>query len=361
MALKARFLAVALALSACASWNTPINTALQSGSPKEPPFGGSEITGEEVFIGLAFSGGGTRASSFSYGMLKTLREATRSDKNPHGLLRHVRLVTGVSGGSVTAAYFGLHGPAGMDSYRKKYLIQNAEKYMSTSVWNPVTLARGLSGGVNGRKTFARFLDESILGGATFRDLWAKGHATTWLNASDVANNTPFVFTQETFDALCSNLADLPVSEAVAASAAFPLVFAPITLQAHTDACDYTEPDWLTEARYNSEATSAMKAYGKTLETYRDPDKIKYVKLLDGAITDNFGSTGLSVARAKSQTPFGPLTEEQAVRVKRLLFLVANAGVQSDFRWTQKPTGPGGCAVGAGDCQQFHGVRYATGL
>ena len=348
MTLKTRLLAglVAFGLAGCASWNPPINTALGGGDrPEELPFGGREIADDEVFIGLAFSGGGTRASSFSYGMLKALQEVTQSDDNPGGLLKHVRLVTGVSGGSVTAAYFGLHGPAGMDVYRDKYLIQNAEKYMSTSVWNPVTLARGLAGGVNSRKTFARFLDESILGGATFRDLWKRGHATTWLNASDVANNTPFVFTQETFDALCSNLADLPVSEAVAASAAFPLVFSPITLEAHDKDCDYSEPDWLTAARYNPEATSAMKAYGKTLETYRDPEKIKYVKLLDGAITDNFGTTGLSVARAKSETPFGPLSEEQAVRMKRMLFLVANAGVQSDFRWTQKPGGPGGVQLG----------------
>lgn len=338
--------AMALALAGCAAWNAPINTVLKDGErPEELPFGGRDIPDDEVFIGLAFSGGGTRASSFSYGMLKALQEATQSDKNPDGLLKHVRLVSGVSGGSVTAAYFGLHGPKGMDVYRDKYLIQNAEKYMNTAAWNPVTLARGLSGGVNSRKTFARFLDESILGGATFRELWKKGYATTWLNASDVANSTPFVFTQETFDALCSNLADLPVSEAVAASAAFPLVFSPIVLEAHQDDCNYEEPDWLTAARFNPEATSAMKVYGTALETYQDPEKIQYVKLLDGAVTDNFGTTGLSVARAKSQTPFGPMTEEQAVKVNRMLFLVANAGVATDFRWTKKPTGPGGVQLG----------------
>lgn len=333
-------------LVSCGAWNQPINTPQNtSENAREPVFGGSTASRDDLLIGLAFSGGGTRASSFSYGMLKALQDATASSSDPDGLLRHVGLVTGVSGGSVTAAYFGLHGPRGMASYRQKYLIQNAEKYMSTSVWNPVTLSRGLSGGVNSRETFARFLDESILGNATFRDLWAKNHATTWINASDVANNTPFLFSQETFDALCSNLADLPLSEAVAASAAFPLVFSPITLEVHQDGCNYKEPDWLTSARFNPEATSAMRAYGKTLETYRDPSKVKYVKLLDGAITDNFGTTGLSMARAKSQTPFGPLSEKQAVRLTRMLFLVANAGVQQDYSWTKKIEGPGGVHMG----------------
>lgn len=340
-----RNLCVAALLTGCAAWNAPINLPQGVSPPGNEPGFGTTSGRDDLFIGLAFSGGGTRASSFSYGMLKALQEATATPDNPNGLLSHVKLVTGVSGGSVTAAYYGLHGPDGIEAYRDKYLVENAERYMSTSLWNPVTIARGLSGGVNGRKTFARFLDESILGGATFRDLWNKGHATTWINAADVANTTPFLFTQETFDALCSNLADLPVSEAVAASAAFPLVFSPITLKAHDENCDYGEPDWLTAARFNPEATSVMQAYGRTLETYRDPDKVKFVKLLDGGITDNFGTTGLAMARAKSQTLFGPLSEEQAVKLTRMLFLVSNAATQADYRWTQRVQGPGGVNLG----------------
>ncbi|MEM6276291.1 MAG: patatin-like phospholipase family protein [Pseudomonadota bacterium] len=332
-------------LAGCAAWNDPINSFTPEPSTvAEAPFGGADKGRDDIFIGLAFSGGGTRASSFSYGMLKTLREATRSAENPDGLLSHVRLVSGVSGGSVTAAYYGLRGPQGLDTYRE-YLVQDGEKYMATGVFNPFTLARGLSGGVNGRNTFARFLDETILGGETFADLWAAGHATTWINAADVANSTPFLFSQESFDALCSDLSDLPISEAVAASAAFPLVFSPIVLTAHQEGCNYEEPDWLTSARNNPEATSALRAYGATLETYRDPEKVKYVKLLDGGITDNFGTTGLSVARAKAQNPYGPMTEEQAVKVSRVLFLVANAGTSSDYDWNQSVSGPGGIGLG----------------
>ncbi|MEM6729261.1 MAG: patatin-like phospholipase family protein, partial [Pseudomonadota bacterium] len=280
--------------------------------------------------------------------------------NPHGLLPDVRLVTGVSGGSVTAAYFGLKGPDGIDVYRDTYLVKNGEKYMATAVWNPAVLVRGLSGGVNSRRTFARFLDETILGKATFSDLWKKGHATTWINASDVANNTPFLFSQETFDALCSDLGALPVSEAVAASAAFPLVFSPITLTAHSQDCAYEEPDWLTSARFNPESTSALRAYGKTLESYRDPDRIKFVKLLDGAITDNFGTTGLSVARAKAATPFGPMTEAQAIKLKRMLFLVANAGVGQDYAWNQRLPGPGGPQLGMAIARSAMGSATRVG-
>ena len=329
----------AILLSACAITNDPINTPKSDG-PNAPltEVSADALADDSLFIGLAFSGGGMRASAFAHGMLEALQEAT---PGADGLLPHVRLVTGVSGGSVTAAYFGFMGPRGVNGYREKYLIKDAEKYMANSPYNPVTIARGLSGGANGRKTFGRFLDETLFHGATFGDLARKSDIITWINAADVANRTSFLFSPETFDALCSDLSKLPLSEAVTASAAFPLVFSPIVLEAHTRKCDYREPDWLTSARFNPEATSALKAHGKVLESYADPEKVKYVKLLDGGTTDNFGTIAFAVERAKAQNPYGPLTAEQAVRVNRMLFLVANAGVESNHKWTQRKKGPGG--------------------
>lgn len=119
------------------------------------------------------------------------------------------------------------------------------------------------------------------------------------------------------------------------------MFSPVVLKAHTNKCNYTEPDWLTAARYNPEATSALRAHGRVLESYSDAEKVKYVKLLDGGITDNFGTIALAVERAKAQNKYGPLSAEQAVRLKRLLFMVANSGTEAELGWTQKPTGPGG--------------------
>jgi hypothetical protein len=48
-----------------------------------------------------------------------------------------------------------------------------------------------------------------------------------------------------------------------------------------------------------------------------------------------------VERARAQVPYAPLTAEEAVKLKRMLFLVANAGVDQDYAWTQKVAGPGG--------------------
>jgi len=337
------FLTAFAVLVGCSAVNAPINVASRSANPPLVEGDLAALPDDSIYIGLAFSGGGTRASAFAYGMLKELELAGVSSKTPHGLLDHVRLVTGVSGGSVTAANFGLKGPRSMIGY-EAYLKKNGEKYMANSPLNPLTIVRGLSGGANGRKTFGRFLDEALFKGATFGDLRQRSRIKTWINAADVANNTTFIFSPETFDALCSDLSSVPLSEAVAASAAFPLVFSPIVLEAHRDACEYQEPGWLTTARHNPEASSAMRAHARVLESYSDPDQVKFVKLLDGGITDNFGTTGLSVERARAQNPYGPLTREEAVRLRRFLFLVSNAGVKSDQSWTQKIPGPGGPAL-----------------
>lgn len=336
MALRA-FLLSFLALASCGVWNQPRNAPLAGANA--PLVAEDRVNPDEVWIGLAFSGGGMRASAFAYGMTEALRAADPS--SPNGLLDRVRLVSGVSGGSVTAAQLGLYGPAGLVGYRERYLVTDAERYMANSVINPITLVRGLAGGANGRETFARYLDEVLYKGATFGDLRARSGIATWINATDMGNATPFLFSPETFDALCSDLSGFRLSEAVAASAAFPLVFSPVVLEAHQGKCDYREPDWLTAARFNPEATAAMRAHARALESYTDPAKVRFVKLLDGGITDNFGTTGLAVERARARAAHAPMTPAEAVRLKRLLFLVADAGVETDPSWVQKVPGPGG--------------------
>jgi NTE family protein len=323
-----------LLLLGCAPWNQPQNQPLQG---ENAPLTDA-APGDDLYIGLAFSGGGMRATAFAYGMLQELQ--TQSTGTPNGLLDNVRLVSGVSGGAVMAAQLGLKGPEGITGFRETFLTTNAEAYMTTSGFNPLTIAKGIAGGVNGRDTFGRYLDDTLFHGATFADL-RRSRIKTWINATDMANNTPFLFSPETFDALCSDLSRVRLSEAVAASAAFPLVFTPIVLEAHQAKCSYREPDWLTAARYNPEATAAMRAHARALESYTNPDEVKFVKLLDGGITDNFGTTGLAVERARAQVPYAPLTAEEAVKLKRMLFLVANAGVDRDYDWTQQVEGPGG--------------------
>src|SRR5690606_18392955 len=173
--IKLALASTGLALAAVLIWagltasNSPINRPIAG---RNAAIAAPVPTGRDdaLWIGLGFSGGGTRASAFGQGMIQEIRAMTATPTDPDGLLSEVRLVTGVSGGSVTAAWFGLTGPAGVDRFPDLYLRRNAETYMSMSPWNPLTLARILGGGGNGRATFARFLNEELFNGATFGDL-----------------------------------------------------------------------------------------------------------------------------------------------------------------------------------------------
>ena len=65
---------------------------------------------DDMRIYLSFSGGGTRAAAFSYGVMKELRDTLVSiDNKERTLLSEVDIISSVSGGSFTSAYYGLYG------------------------------------------------------------------------------------------------------------------------------------------------------------------------------------------------------------------------------------------------------------
>jgi hypothetical protein len=49
---------------------------------------------------------------------------------------------------------------------------------------------------------------------------------------------------------------------------------------------------------------------------------------------------VALARAASQTPYGPLSPKEAVRLKRMIYLVADAGRTPQAEWGETVKGPG---------------------
>jgi NTE family protein len=56
------------------------------------------------------------------------------------------------------------------------------------------------------------------------------------SATDISTGARLVFDQDVFDAMCSDLAALPLSRAASASSAVPIVFSPVTLNNHGGSC-----------------------------------------------------------------------------------------------------------------------------
>ncbi len=329
-----------LLLAACASFDTgPINVLTAEVGPASPEFIPDPGDDGSTVVGLAFSGGGTRAAAFAFGVLSEL-DTYVVDEKPYRrtLVDNVRTIAGASGGSVMAAYFGYKGKDGYRDFRERFLVQDVEGSMRTRIV-PSNLLRAVRGGVNDRNTFAEWLDDNLYDGATFANFKWPDAPIVWITASDIYNGTPFLFTYDTFAALCSDLDQVRLADAVAASAAVPVIFNPITVSVGTSDCGYKPPTWLTQALADPEAPLRLKAYARSLESYRPGGRLKHVRLLDGGLTDNTGITGFALERAAALTPHGPLSRAEAVKLRTMLFIAADAGRQISPDWGGTPAGP----------------------
>ncbi len=313
---------------------TPPNLANNLGPAFE-----ENTSADETIIGLSFSGGGTRAAAYAFGVLSELeRIPVRGAQQP--MIDRVEFISGVSGGSVTAAYYGLKKRAGLADFREKFLLRNAEEGLQTSV-SLATLSRAFAGGINDSTGFPRWLDANLFHGATFGEFRAIGKPRVWINASDIYNRTPFVFGAVTFNAICSDLSQYPLSNAVAASAAVPVVFAPVVIQSFPTKCDQPLPAWVARVQRDRNASPMLASFASALTKYHD-GAVPFIKLLDGGLVDNFGLSGFTISRLSSDTPYGPLSPKQAVKLRRALFLVADASAPGPSpEWINTIEGPRG--------------------
>jgi len=103
---------------------------------------------------LSFSGGGTRAAAFSYGVLEELR---RTEFFVGGqrrrLIDEVDIITGVSGGSFTALAYALYGERLFSEYEERFLKRDVQGALVSRSLNPFNW-RKFIGGSAGRSELA---------------------------------------------------------------------------------------------------------------------------------------------------------------------------------------------------------------
>lgn len=189
----------------------------------------------EVFVVLAFSGGGTRAAALSYGVLEKLRETSVViDGKPRRLLDEVDVITSVSGGSYTAAYYGLFGDDIFQDFAPNFLYEDWQSRLIKLGLRPQNLVAIVRSDYNRGDIVSNDLHHNLFKQKTFSDMGKNNLPYVILNASDLNNAMTFSFTQQQFDFLCSDLSSYPVANAVMASSSVPGIFAPISLHNFSD-------------------------------------------------------------------------------------------------------------------------------
>ncbi len=285
---KSLFLAViSFILHGCVTYgvvkNTPITRLDTENSYSVTASKGLQPIDDTELI-IAFSGGGGRAAALSYGVMSALRDTGLNiNSQQKNMLDEIDRISAVSGGSFTAAYYGLYGDRIFDDYIDNFLHRDIQKDLLLNMLNPLNWFRS-----SGRTELAiEYFNETLFHGATYQDMIQEDKPLIIINSSDLGYGIRFSYLQEYFNLICSDLTTFNVARAVASSSAVPVLFNPVVME-NFASCGAEKPDWLKNAEKKHANDPHMAMLTNGLNTYLDKQNRKYVHFVDGGITDNLG-------------------------------------------------------------------------
>lgn len=243
----------------------------------------------QALVLMAFSGGGTRAAAFSYGVLKELSETNiGAGEQQRALSKEIDVISAVSGGSFTAAYFGLYGDRIFQDYEKVFLRRDVQGELTDQVLDPFNWPDLWSPYYTRADMATELYDDTIFNHATFGDLDKAEGPFVIINATEMTTGTRFQFTQNYADIICTDLSQIPIARAVASSSAVPLLFSPITVTNRAGECGWQEPQWATEALQSPDRTTRLYNLASSMLALDDREEHPYLHLYDGGLADNLG-------------------------------------------------------------------------
>ena len=287
---------------------------------------------EELFLILSFSGGGTRAAAFSYGVLEELRDTeVILNGRRRSLIDEVDIISGVSGGSFTASYFGLFGDRIFEDFEGRFLKKNIQGSLTSRViLNPVNWFRLSSPYLDRSDLAAEYYDKYVFDGKTFGDLLERKGPLILINATDMSRGTRLSFQQLFFDAICSDLSKFPVARACAASSAVPGLLSPISLRNYAGRCRYTLPSYFENPSLNYR----QKEMRENLIDMLDYKEKPYFHLIDGGVADNLGLRAIEETVSSVGDAWTTLKMAGKEKVRKVIFIVVNAQKRVDERWAK---------------------------
>ena len=336
-----------LVLAGCAS--RPINEPITQVDPKSGyrPYlliPKRQNNDPHTLFVLSFSGGGTRAAAFSYGVLEELRRTDiMIDGQRRRLIDEVDVITGVSGGSFTALSYALYGDRLFSEYEERFLKRDVQGTLVGRAANPLNWGKYIGGTAGRSELAAEYYDEILFEGATFGDLMTKNGPVALATGTDLSTGSRLAFYQNDFDLLCSDLSKVRLSRAAATSSAVPVVLSPVTLNNYGGNCNFQYPLWVRSvSNPDNPARPAGRAYQRYLEmnAFQNSKDRPYIHLVDGGVSDNIGVRGVlefleeSAASAafQGQMGFGA--------IKRVILLVVNSHSSPKTDWDREETPPG---------------------
>lgn len=269
---------------------------------------------------VSLSGGGARAAAFGYGVLDALRQTQLP--GPGGgssLLDELDIISGVSGGSIVAAYVAAFGQDAFPAFEQQFLRKNFQDNLISYALKPASLYDLTSPWFGRAHLLERRLFE-LFQGKTFGDLARQpGQPSLLISATDLSLGASFEFTWRQFSLICSDLDSVPLSFAVAASSAVPIALSPLTLKNYSSSC--AQP---VEVAASDAGAYRVRLLRDSQRSYLNARERPFIHLVDGGLADNLG---LRILLDRSQAEGGL---RRAVRrmtdapIQKLVIIAVNA-------------------------------------
>ena len=337
----------AVALAGCAS--RPINEPITQVDPKAGyrPYlliPKRQNNDPSTLFVLSFSGGGTRAAAFSYGVLEELRRTEIVvDGKPRRLIDEVDVITGVSGGSFTALAYALYGDRLFAEYEDRFLKRDVQGALLGRTLNPFNWWKFIGGSAGRSELAAEYYDEILFEGATFGDLLDKQTPVALATGTDISTGSRLAFFQQDFDLLCSDLNKVRLSRAAATSSAVPVVLSAVTFNNYGGTCGFQYPAWVKDvADPATRVRPSGRAYQRYLEMqdFQNSKDRPYLHLVDGGVSDNIGVRGVLEALEELAFSSAFRGEVGFGGIRRIVLIVVNARSSPPTDWDRSESPPG---------------------
>jgi NTE family protein len=325
-----------LLLGGCASQaRFPDNPPLAEAKPTLSP-----ITPDSTVLLMTVSGGGSRASAFAYGVMEALHQTpltTRPDAPT--LLDMVDMISAVSGGSIIAAYYGVHGDRLFERFREDFLKQNARDQIRQRMLSLENLSRLSSTTFGSGDILDEYFRETLFGERPLSELFDDQGPVIIINATDLFKGSRFGFTPELFSLICSDSDHFPVARAVAASSAVPLIFTPITLTNRAGSCGSPVPEWVRVGLRERTKNPRRYRLARTWSRYLNRPEHPYVHLLDGGLADNLGLRALLDQIIIHDGLDDTLKHDMLAQARRIVLIEIDAAARLPSEWEKQPDHP----------------------
>jgi len=314
-------LLLTLLLSACASvrpWQNQIMRPADSSSvlARSQP----DAEDRSMLMIVSLSGGGARAAASGYGVLDALHQTRVNWRGRDTrLLDQLDIISGVSGGSIVAAYYAAFGHGTFPGFEQQFLRQNFQNSLISFALKPGNLY-DLSSPWFGRSNLLERRLNDLYQGKTFDDLPVRpGQPRLLVTATDLSSGSSFEFTWRQFSLICSDLGSVPLSFAVAASSAVPIALSPMTLRNFNDVCP--QPASLVDT---SATDYRVRLLRNSHRSYLDAKTRPFIHLVDGGLADNLGLRSLL---DRSQADGGirrSVRQVSTSKIQQLVIIAVNA-------------------------------------